>query len=122
MAMSKRQSQCAWHFDPAYTTVEFVIRNLWFEVRGRFRELEGVLVLDEDDVSRSSVTASIRAGSIDTGNKRRDGHLLLRDFFDLDRKGGRHTKGRQRGRPQPNHARNTNRRRSVAQKTTGSCK
>ena len=85
MAMSKRQSQCAWHFDPAYTTVEFVIRNLWFEVRGRFRELEGVLVLDEEDVSRSSITARIRAGSVDTGNKRRDAHLLRGDFFDVEK-------------------------------------
>ena len=85
MAMSERQSQYAWHFDPAYTTVEFVIRNLWFKVRGRFRDLEGVIVLDENDVSRSSVTATIRAGSIDTGNKRRDGHLLRGDFFDVEK-------------------------------------
>ena len=73
-----------YHFDPAYTTVEFSIRNLWFNVKGRFNDLEGVLVLDEEDVSRSSVTAKIRAGSIDTGNKRRDAHLLLRDFFDVE--------------------------------------
>ena len=74
-----------WHFDPAYTTVEFEIRNLWFKVKGRFRDLEGTIALDEDDVSRSSVTATIRPGSIDTGNKRRDAHLLLRDFFDVEK-------------------------------------
>lgn len=78
-------SRRVWHFDPAYTTVEFSIRNLWFTVRGRFKDLEGSIVLDEDDVSRSSVTATIRAGSIDTGNKRRDGHLLLQPFFDLEK-------------------------------------
>jgi polyisoprenoid-binding protein YceI len=85
MVMSERHSQRVWHFDPAYTTVEFVIRNLWFKVKGRFTDLEGVLVLDENDMSRSSITATIRAGSIDTGNKRRDGHLLLRDFFDVEK-------------------------------------
>ncbi len=85
MAMSERQSQCAWHFDPAYTTVEFSIRNLWFKVKGRFNDLEGVLVLDENDVSRSSVTATIRAGSIDTGNKRRDAHLLRGNFFCVEK-------------------------------------
>ena len=84
MAMIDAQSQRVWHFDPAYTTVEFSIRNLWFKVKGRFKELEGALVLDEEDVSRSSVTAKIKAGSIDTGNKRRDRHLLLRDFFDVE--------------------------------------
>ena len=74
-----------YHFDPVYTTIEFSIRNLWFKVTGRFKDLEGVIVLDEEDVGRSSVTAKIRAGSIDTGNKRRDAHLLLRDFFDVEK-------------------------------------
>ena len=84
MIMIDRQSQRVWNFDPVYTTVEFSIRNLWFKVKGRFKDLEGAIVLDEDDVSRSSVTATIRADSIDTGNKRRDGHLLLKSFFDVE--------------------------------------
>ena len=78
------QFQMIVEFDPAYSTVEFVIRNLWFKVRGRFRDLEGQIVLDESDISRSSVTATIKANSIDTGNKRRDAHLLLKDFFDVE--------------------------------------
>ena len=84
MIMIDRQSQRVWTFDPVYTTVEFSIRNLWFTVKGRFKDLQGAIVLDEDDVSRSSVTATIRAESIDTGNKRRDGHLLLKSFFDVE--------------------------------------
>ena len=67
MMIIDRKSQRVWNFDPAYTTVEFSIRNLWFKVKGRFRDLEGAIVLDEDDVSRSSVNATIKAGSIVTG-------------------------------------------------------
>ena len=78
------QTQRTWVFDPGYTTVEFVIRNLWFKVKGRFRDLEGQIVLDESDISHSSVNATIKASSIDTGNKRRDAHLLLKDFFDVE--------------------------------------
>jgi polyisoprenoid-binding protein YceI len=74
-----------WRFDPAYTTVEFVIRNLWYNVRGRFRTIEGVLELDESDVRGSSVSAKITARSIDTGNKRRDTHLQAADFLDVER-------------------------------------
>ncbi len=74
-----------WIFDPGYTSVEFVIRNLWFSVRGRFRELEGKIVLDENDISRSSVTATIKAASVDTKNKKRDAHLRLQDFFDVEK-------------------------------------
>ena len=73
-----------WHFDPAYTTVEFNVRNLWYTVTGCFRALEGSIVLDEDDVSLSTIKAKIKANSIDTGNKRRDTHLQSSDFFDVE--------------------------------------
>jgi len=78
-------TQFTWHFDPAYTTVEFAIRNLWFKVKGRFLDLEGAIVLDEDDISRSSVTATIKVDSIETGNQRRDAHLRASDFFDVEK-------------------------------------
>ena len=71
-----------WRFDPAYTTVEFSVRNFWYTVRGRFRSLEGSIVLDETEIGRSSVRARISAASIDTGNKRRDAHLQTADFLD----------------------------------------
>lgn len=85
MALIDSHNQSVWHFDPAYTTVEFVIRNLWYNVKGRFTEIEGVIVLDEDDISRSSVTATIKARSVETGNKSRDEHLLKADFFDVEK-------------------------------------
>ena len=78
------RSSRMWRFDPAYTTVEFSVRNFWYTVRGRFRTLEGSIVLDDSDVSRSSVLARINARSIDTGNKRRDAHLQSADFLDAD--------------------------------------
>ena len=74
-----------WRFDPAYSTVEFAVRNLWYNVKGRFNVLEGAIVLDEDDVRRSSVTATIKANSIETGNKRRDAHLRSADFLDAEK-------------------------------------
>ena len=73
-----------WSFDPAYSTVEFSVRNLWYTVHGRFCTLEGSIDLDETDVSRSSVQATIKARSIDTGNKRRDAHLQSAEFLDAD--------------------------------------
>ena len=84
MIMIASRGQRVWRFDPAYTTVEFVIRNLWYNVRGSFRVVNGEIVLDEEDISRSSVTATIKANSLDTRNKKRDAHLLLRDFLDVE--------------------------------------
>jgi len=85
MATSVAHESRVWQFDPAYSTVEFAVRNLWYNVKGRFNVLEGAIVLDEDDVRRSSVTATIKANSIDTGNKRRDAHLRSADFLDADK-------------------------------------
>ena len=78
------ETQRVWTFDPAYTTVEFAIRNLWYTVKGRFGVVEGVIVLDEEDISRSTVTATIKADTIDTRNKKRDAHLLSREFLDVE--------------------------------------
>jgi len=85
MIMIAAQGQRVWRFDPAYTTVEFVIRNLWFNVKGCFKVINGEIVLDENDIRRSYVTATIKANSIETKNRKRDAHLLLRDFLDAEK-------------------------------------
>jgi polyisoprenoid-binding protein YceI len=73
-----------WSFDPAYSTVEFSIRNLWYTVHGRFQTVEGAIVFNEDDVTSAAVTATIKAASLDTGNKRRDAHLCSKQFLDAE--------------------------------------
>jgi polyisoprenoid-binding protein YceI len=85
MATIVSRDRRVWTFDPAYSTVEFVVRNLFYNVKGRFSVLEGSIVLDEDDIRQSSVTAIIKANSIDTGNKRRDVHLTSADFLDAEK-------------------------------------
>ena len=85
MKIVNTELQRVWTFDPTYTTVEFAIRNLWYTVKGRFGVVEGVIVLDEEDIGRSSVTATIKADTIDTKNKKRDAHLLLREFLDVEK-------------------------------------
>jgi polyisoprenoid-binding protein YceI len=85
MATIVAHERRVWNFDPDYSTVEFVVRNLWYNVKGRFNVLEGSIMLDEDDIRQSSVTATIKARSIDTGNKRRDAHLRSAEFLDVDK-------------------------------------
>ena len=73
-----------WNFDPAYSTVEVSFRNLWYTVRGRFQTIEGAIVFDEHDVAPATVTATIKAASLDTGNKRRDAHLCSKQFLNAE--------------------------------------
>jgi polyisoprenoid-binding protein YceI len=52
-------------------------------VRGEFGKVSGRLVLDSRDVTRSRVEATIDAGSINTREPQRDGHLKSADFLDV---------------------------------------
>ena len=79
-------TQTVWLIDAGHTTVEFTVKNLFFfHVKGSFSNLAGNMVLDESDIRRSSVTAAIKAASIDSGLKRRDAHLRSADFLQVDR-------------------------------------
>lgn len=74
----------AWTIDPAHSSAQFSVRHMMVStVRGEFTRLSGTVELDEKDVTRSSVEATIDATTIDTRNERRDGHLKSADFFDV---------------------------------------
>lgn len=73
-----------WVIDSAHTHVDFVVRHMMIsKVRGRFRELSGVICIAEVP-ERSSVEATIRAASIDTGEEERDRHLRSIEFLDVE--------------------------------------
>ena len=73
-----------WEVDPAHTTATFSVRHLMVSsVEGRFEKVSGNVVLDDANPARSSVDIAIDAGSINTGNGQRDGHLKSPDFFDV---------------------------------------
>jgi polyisoprenoid-binding protein YceI len=76
----------AWNIDPAHTQANFTVRHLVISnVRGEFRRTSGVVKLDDQDPTRSSVEAIIDAASIHTREDKRDAHLRSADFFDVER-------------------------------------
>ena len=49
-----------WTLDPTHSIAEFSVKHLVVTtVKGRFRDVEATLHIDEGDVENSSVTASI---------------------------------------------------------------
>lgn len=73
-----------WDIDPVHSDVSFTVRHMMVsKVRGRFGSFSGEITTG-DDVTTSSVTASIDATSIDTNNAQRDGHIKSADFFDVE--------------------------------------
>lgn len=74
-----------WAFDKAHTQVLFTVDHLGFtELTGQFRVVEGELLLDREDLTRSSVRATIRADSVDMNDDRLNAHLRNADFFDVE--------------------------------------
>jgi polyisoprenoid-binding protein YceI len=71
--------------DPAHTRIGFVARHAMVtKVRGQFNEFEGSGVVDAADFTKSTVTVTIQAVSIDTRNEQRDAHLRSNDFLAME--------------------------------------
>jgi len=75
-----------WNIDPVHTTAEFKVRHMMItNVKGQFTGVTGVLTLDEQDITKSHVEASIDAASINTREADRDTHLKSADFLDVEK-------------------------------------
>lgn len=79
-------SVSTWNLDPVHSHAEFKVKHMMISnVKGQFKNLSGTLVLDEAEISKSKVEASIEASSIDTRDSQRDAHLKSADFFDAEK-------------------------------------
>jgi polyisoprenoid-binding protein YceI len=80
------QMKTTWTIDPAHTQAEFSAKHMMITtVRGHLAGAAGTIELDEDDLTRSSVVATLDASTVDTGMAQRDAHLRSADFLDADR-------------------------------------
>lgn len=70
--------------DPSHTRVGFSTRHAMVtKVRGAFNEVEGKATTGEN-LAGASIEVDIKAATIDTRSKDRDGHLVSPDFFDVE--------------------------------------
>lgn len=75
-----------WVPDKAHSEVDFSILHMSLtKVHGRFGNLGGSIVLDESDVTKSTVKVTIDVSSVDTGVTARDNDLKSTNFFDVAR-------------------------------------
>jgi polyisoprenoid-binding protein YceI len=72
--------------DTSHTHIGFAARHLMVsKVRGRFTAFSGTITVAEDP-AESTVDVAIEAGSIDTRDEQRDGHLRSPDFLDVEKR------------------------------------
>ena len=75
-----------WTIDPAHSQVDFQIRHLGVSnVRGSITGTKGSVVLDDKDITKSKVEATLQTSTVNTGNDGRDKHLKSPEFFDVDK-------------------------------------
>lgn len=67
----------------ADSKVHFMIRNLGFKTGGDFTGLQGTIKFDPANYGASVFDVTVAAGTIDTDNESRDGHLRKAEYFDV---------------------------------------
>ena len=84
LALAAPAQAATWTIDDAHSTVGFVVKHLIIaKVRGHFSKFSGTVVIDEKDITKSTVDVKIDPASIDTDNAKRDEHLRSAEFFDV---------------------------------------
>jgi polyisoprenoid-binding protein YceI len=85
MTTNTRVGTSTWKIDGGHSIAEFAVKHLMITTaKGRFKELEGEVHIDEERPENSWVEAKIRAASVDTGIDQRDAHLRSDDFFNTE--------------------------------------
>lgn len=73
-----------WQLDPAHSNAQFTVRHLGISnVQGEFTKITGTVVIDDSDISKSSVNTTIDVNSVDTRDQNRDNDLKSDHFFDV---------------------------------------
>lgn len=72
--------------DPEHSNIQFKVRHLMVSnVKGVFGKVQGIIDIDDKDITKSKVKVTIDTESINTGVAKRDEHLRSADFFDVSR-------------------------------------
>ena len=85
LTASLTQAQSStWIPDKAHSGVDFSILHMSLSrVRGHFGNIGGTIVLNESDITKSTVNVTIDVSTMDTGVAPRDGDLKGSNFFDV---------------------------------------
>jgi len=83
VALPASAATTTWQIDPAHTAAGFAVRHLMIStVRGQFKGVNGAVVWDDQDISKSMIDVTIDAKTVDTSEPKRDEDLRSERFFD----------------------------------------
>jgi polyisoprenoid-binding protein YceI len=85
LPVSARAEVETYMIDKVHSMANFKVRHLFSKVSGTFSDVSGTIWFDRDNLEAAKVEATINVHSVDTNHKKRDDHLLSKDFFDVEK-------------------------------------
>lgn len=74
-----------WSLDPTHSELTFKVKHLMItNVTGQFNVISGEVEASNAQFNDAKVAFTANAGSVNTANEQRDGHLKSPDFFDTE--------------------------------------
>src|SRR5262250_310452 len=84
LSMPAAAANSTWQIDPQHSSAQFAVRHLGLStVRGAFSKVTGTLLLDDQDITKSTIEVSIDVNTVDTREPDRDKDLRSERFFDV---------------------------------------
>lgn len=84
LSLSASAGVTTYRLDPRHSSANFAVTHLMIStVRGEFHAVNGTVVVDDSDVTKSSVDVTIDASTVDTREPDRDKDLKSTNFFDV---------------------------------------
>ena len=71
-----------WNIDNNHTSISFEVNHFFTPVAGSFKDFEGNLSFDAENLAGSSASFTVQIASVETDNDKRNDHLQSTDFFD----------------------------------------
>ena len=79
-------SKTKWNLDPSHSEVTFKVKHMMItNVSGSFNEFTVDASTDGDDLTKTEVSFTAKASSVNTNAEQRDGHLRSPEFFDSEK-------------------------------------
>jgi polyisoprenoid-binding protein YceI len=85
MTIAAGPTPMKWNVDVPHTGIEFSVNHFFTPVSGKFDDYQIDLTFDRENPANSAVEVRIEVESVNTGNERRDNHLLSGDFFEAEK-------------------------------------
>ena len=74
-----------WNIDSNHTSISFEVTHFFTPVAGSFKDFDGSLNFDAENLAGSSADFTVKISSVETDNEKRNGHLQSEDFFNAEK-------------------------------------